>query len=146
MTRSALAPPAPPPDSVRIILSNTPRAPEIARGVVGRLLLTMEHPRLVEDAELCTSEAVTNAHLHTRTPLIAVDVTIARQGVTVAVHDNRVCPLPEPREWYSEQEYRRGLFLLDRVADAWGSTMYFDDHRSPRSKAVWFTLHEKAVA
>lgn len=54
----------------RLIAPNTATAPRVARDFVGTLLRTTEHPGLVDDARLCVSEVVSNAHCHTRSARI----------------------------------------------------------------------------
>ncbi|MFJ7422796.1 ATP-binding protein [Streptomyces uncialis] len=138
-------------ESYRFIAPNTPRAPRIARDWVGSLLRTTDHPALVDAARLCMSEVVTNAHRHTRTRLIHIEVTVGPAQVLVHVHDDqpRNLPVPElPRA--DEAESGRGLALVAAYADDWGATG--DGECGERGgtgvgvKSVWFALAERGAA
>ncbi|NEE44787.1 ATP-binding protein, partial [Streptomyces sp. SID8455] len=55
-------------ESYRLTLPNTANTPKLARDFLTSLLRVSRHPGLVDDARLCVTELVTNAHRHTRTP------------------------------------------------------------------------------
>ncbi|MFJ5111558.1 ATP-binding protein [Streptomyces sp. NPDC088551] len=151
-TVTATATPVPPPpqgaETYRLALPSTATAPRIARDFVTSLLGLSRHRNLVDDARLCVTEVVTNAHRHTRTPLIRVRVTVNRKQVTVSVADNKPWALPTPAARTApganraggEQDSGRGLVLVESLALAWGSTVYGGS--SPSHKSVWFTLSE----
>ncbi|MFD7285325.1 ATP-binding protein [Streptomyces sp. NPDC059863] len=150
-TVTATATPVPPPpqgaETYRLALPNTATAPRIARDFVTSLLGLGRHRNLVDDARLCVTEVVTNAHRHTRTPLIRVRVTVNRKQVTVSVADDKPWALPTPSARTvpaagaaGEQDSGRGLVLVESLALAWGSTIY--GGCSPSHKTVWFTLAE----
>ncbi|MFE2845157.1 ATP-binding protein [Streptomyces scopuliridis] len=148
-TVTATATPVPPPpqggENYRLALPNTASAAKVARDFVTSLLGVNRHRDLVDDARLCVTEVVTNAHRHTHTPLIRVHVTVNRKQATVSVADDRPWAFPTPTEpaalcMERAQEGGRGLMLVDSLARAWGFTIY--GGRSPRLKAVWFTLAE----
>ncbi|MGN5379600.1 ATP-binding protein [Streptomyces lasalocidi] len=101
-------------------------------------LIGAEHPDLVAPGSLCVSELVTNAVRHTRSPRIAIEVSIGHGRVVVYVYDNRPCPLPVPTASYPELEHGRGLALVEAHADLWGTVLL--GGRSLRSKAVWFSF------
>ncbi|WP_328318290.1 ATP-binding protein [Streptomyces sp. NBC_00388] len=124
----------------RATLPNTANASRIAREFVTSLLTTGGHRGLADDARLCVAEVVTNAHRHTRTPLIQLCATVNRKQVTVAVTDNAPWFLPvlTPAAPGGEQESGRGLLLLDRLTQGWGWTLL--GGCTPDRKAVWFTL------
>ncbi|MFG3528620.1 ATP-binding protein [Streptomyces sp. NPDC047917] len=125
----------------RLALPNTSSAAKLSRDFIASLLTVSRHCGLVDDARLCVTEVVTNAHRHTRTPLIRVRVTIQRKLVTVSVADDDHWALPEPpafRDLRGEQEGGRGLLLVERLALAWGMTVLGGCF--PYRKAVWFTL------
>ncbi|MGQ7750978.1 ATP-binding protein [Streptomyces sp. NBC_01005] len=144
----ATAHPAPPGpqggELYRLALPNTSSAAKLSRDFIASLLTVSRHRGLVDDARLCVTELVTNAHRHTRTPLIRVGVTVQRKQVTVSVADDDHWALPEPpafrevREGVCEQEGGRGLLLVERLALAWGMTVL--GGCLPYRKAVWFTL------
>ncbi|MEU3184695.1 ATP-binding protein [Streptomyces sp. NPDC006923] len=133
-------PPPPSPEIYRLALPNTENAPRIARDFVGSLLHSGRHSDLVDNARLCASEVVTNAHRHTRTRRIRLDVTIAQRLVTVYVRDDKPFGLPVPGAGGAELTHGRGLLLVDSLAVDWGWTIF--GGCSPHSKAVWFTLAE----
>ncbi|MET7502823.1 ATP-binding protein [Streptomyces microflavus] len=128
-------------ESYRLTLPNTANAPKLARDFLTSLLRVSRHPGLVDDARLCVTELVTNAHCHTRTPLIWVHAAVNRKRVTVAVTDDggpvgtafgtALRPTPE-------QEHGRGLVLVESLALAWGTGSGGDRH--PGRTVVWFTL------
>ncbi|MEO3849205.1 ATP-binding SpoIIE family protein phosphatase [Streptomyces sp. B8F3] len=122
-----------------------------ARRFVRELLAGRAGPE-ADDAELLTSELVTNAVVHAGTDvrvrcrLVAEDATaagLARDGAvgggqdaepTLLVevtdgHAARVMPLPAP-----EESYGYGLQLVAALADAWGV-----EHRRSE-KTVWFRM------
>ncbi|WP_436944445.1 ATP-binding protein [Streptomyces sp. SudanB25_2051] len=133
--------------SYRFIARNLPTTPKIARDLVAALLRTANLSRLVEPARVCTSEVVTNAHWHSRTPFITLDVALGRWSTTVVVRDNNPNELPllVPADRYAhdEHEHGRGLLLVNALADHW-SVRVLGDH----AKAVYFTLvdHEGSAA
>ncbi|WP_330175026.1 ATP-binding protein [Streptomyces sp. NBC_01498] len=135
-------PPSPPQggETYRLTVPNTANAPKIAREFLATLLHVSRHDALADDARLCVTELVTNAHRHTRTHLIGVTVAVNRKQVAVYVTDDMPWSLPVPNLTPTEQELGcgQGVFLLDRLAETWGSTIYGGP--SPSYKAVWFTL------
>jgi anti-sigma regulatory factor (Ser/Thr protein kinase) len=112
-------------------LEPDPRAPGLARQFV------REHvPNLPAETEdsllLLTSELVSNAVLHARTP-IRLDVVVTERSVTVAVHDlDLAVPLQDP--YASSREGGWGLELVAALADASATTS--DDD----GKTAWFRL------
>ncbi|AXG79304.1 ATP-binding protein [Streptomyces paludis] len=153
-TVTATASTAPPPLLDRkpylLTLPNTAAAPKIARNFVSSLLgIDRRHHALVEDARLCVTEVVTNAHRHTQTPLIRVSAALEGGRVTVAVTDDRPWVLPVPTVVVRGQgqdgggdqsayEEGRGIALVAHLAHAWGTTIYASDPVG--RKAIWFTL------
>ncbi|MGR8009010.1 ATP-binding protein [Streptomyces hypolithicus] len=131
----------------QLVAPNTPTAPKIVRDFVGALLRATGHPALVDDARLCVSEVVTNAHCHTRSRLVRVDITVNRRQVTVYVTDDEPGSPPRPDRRVAaltghpeQDEHGRGLVLVECLAARWGATAH--GGRSARSKSVWFTLVE----
>lgn len=94
-------------------------------------------PPEVEDAlELLTSELVTNAILHARTPL-ELGITVADESVLVTVHDLDLVR-PEQRP-YAAREGGWGLGLVRSLADDAAITADPDG-----GKTAWFRLARTA--
>jgi anti-sigma regulatory factor (Ser/Thr protein kinase) len=110
-------------------------APVRARRFVGELLVAAQLADLCEEAQLLTSELVTNAVVHTAS---ALDVTVSTTpgGVTVRVEDADTGPMAASQAQSDEAliEGGRGLVLVHELAAAWGT-----EHHAGR-KAVWFSL------
>ena len=90
------------------------------------------HPDDLESAVLLTSELVTNAVLHARTPL-CVGVTLAGERAMITVADH-VVDQPQPRPQSTTRLGGRGLALVDQLADDWGAVTTLD------GKVMWFTV------
>jgi anti-sigma regulatory factor (Ser/Thr protein kinase) len=103
-----------------------------ARGFVTQHLRRWGLESLVSDAELLTSELVTNAVLHARGD-VTVTVAVAEGVAEIGVSD-RSSDLPEqrPRTWQAEGG--RGLRLVDLVASEWGVASV------EGGKQIWFRL------
>ena len=106
-------------------------ARRFARGVLGE-----ETEALVDTVELLLTEMVTNAVVHAGSAT-TVSVRLLEDHVHVEVHDRAradVSPVL-PRE---DAESGRGLFLVEALARAWGSTIFGD------GKIVWFDVDRPA--
>ncbi|WP_432096097.1 ATP-binding protein [Streptomyces sp. bgisy100] len=116
----------------------------LARHWVVDLLCQNNRVSLAERAELCTSELVTNAHLHTASPVITVEASLSSDGVTVCVHDGDPGCAPQPRDaWASADLFGttgRGLGLVAAYADQWAAVA------DETSKTVWFLLVDGPAA
>ncbi|MGW1429349.1 ATP-binding protein [Streptomyces sp. NPDC002431] len=139
------SPPGPPGSEIyRLTLPNTSGAAKVSRDFVASLLGVSRCgglAGLVDDARLCVTEVVANAHRHTATALIQVHVAVGDERVTVAVADDDHWALPrcpEQRGGSCQPEGGRGLLLVERVAAAWGTRVLGEG--VPYRKAVWFTL------
>ncbi|MDV9189574.1 ATP-binding protein [Streptomyces sp. SR27] len=124
MKNAVLAPPAPPPvtgASYRLTAPSLSTTPKIARDWVVSILRSGQHAPLAERARVCTSEVVTNAYLHGRTPLITVEVTLGQGRVSVLVRDENPYEMPKliPVDHHSRDEHGRGLLMVDCFADHW---------------------------
>jgi two-component sensor histidine kinase len=87
---------------------------------------------------LLTSELVTNAVLHARTPL-EVGITVAERSVLVTVHDeDGARPEQEP---YEGREGGWGLGLVGALASASDLTLHPGD-----GKTAWFVLPRGATS
>jgi hypothetical protein len=152
----------------RASLDLTPHltSPARARDWVAALCREWDLVAIGDDLVLATSEIVTNAVLHARTP-IAVEMCVAGGRVEVQVRDlSPVLPtvLPVRNDLSSDIEHLlssfdgpddedlrhtswvvgssgsiaagRGLHLLEAVTDCWGVSLLPDLH----GKVVWFSL------
>jgi anti-sigma regulatory factor (Ser/Thr protein kinase) len=86
----------------------------------------------VDCAVLLTSELVTNAVLHARTPL-CVGVTVADRRALICVAD-LVTDAPQPRPHSTTRLGGRGLALVGELAEDWGAVT------TEAGKVVWFTI------
>ncbi|GAC1517676.1 MAG: ATP-binding protein [Acidimicrobiales bacterium] len=118
-----------------IRLSCDVRSVSEARHFVADLIERWHGPIDVSDAELLTSEVVTNAVIHGRSDLVlAVRYDPATNTVTIEVYD-RGSDLPDPRPDDPQATSGRGLAIVGQVADDWGVTDMAGD-----GKVVWFAL------
>jgi anti-sigma regulatory factor (Ser/Thr protein kinase) len=105
-----------------------------ARGAVREFCADRHLDRLCDDAELLTSELVTNA-VREATSLVTLLAVHQDDDLVVTVSDDGaglhelVVRLPDPAS-----EHGRGIFVLDAIADDWGSRQHHD------GKTVWFRL------
>lgn len=113
-------------------LPATARSVTEARRFVINALKRWGHGELADTAALLTSEVVTNAVLHARTP---VDVVVRqlRDGVAVEVSDGSPVR-PRGRRTTPQSTNGRGMALLDRLATTW------DVKVRSNGKTVRFTL------
>lgn len=104
------------------------------RHFVRDVLLDWQLPQLVDDAQLCTSELVTNAVRHAGTEVV---VTVRLDTcVTVAV-DDRNPDLSHPviaRAAHPWASGGRGLAIVEAVSSQWGVAP------AAAGKCVWFSL------
>jgi anti-sigma regulatory factor (Ser/Thr protein kinase) len=109
-----------------------PRSAGAARSFVGDCLCDVVTDELAEVAVLLTSELVTNAIVHARTPMrLDVDGTPGCVRVTIADEATRS---PMLRTTGDARLTGRGMHLVEALAAQWGV-----DPRPP-GKAVWFEL------
>lgn len=103
-----------------------------ARHFLIQALHTLGGEELAEIAALLVTELVTNAVVHARTE---VTLRIQRHEAVVRfeVHDGSPRSLA-PRPADTGAADGRGLQLVDKLADAWGSDT------DPAGKTVWFEL------
>jgi len=105
-----------------------------ARRVVAAALPKEEQADLRDMATLLVSELVTNSVVHAASA-VELDVEAEAERVTVRVRDADTGPLVMRAGGGSElDEGGRGLLLVDRLAQAWGT-----EHQAGR-KTVWFRL------
>jgi len=113
-------------------LGGTIAAAAEGRRFVSHHLRRWELESLVSDAELLTSELVTNAVLHARGD-VTLTVAVAEGVAEIGVSD-RSTARPESRPGTWRAEGGRGLRLVDLVAREWGVVTV------EGGKQVWFRL------
>ncbi|MFF7688004.1 ATP-binding protein [Streptomyces syringium] len=93
------------------------------RRAVGLRLTRWDMPALVDAAELCVTELVTNVitHVGVSTPTW-IAVSMNGTHVRVEVSDPDAGTSPTPLRPTSTQEHGRGLHLVAAIADRWGVT------------------------
>ena len=111
------------------------QAPAKARSAVQEALRETQLTELLDDALLLATELTTNAVVHAGTDIV-VRVEADESGIRVTVGDGRRRELPEVDTSIAAtlSVRGRGLMLVDRIADRWGTT--HDDE----GKSVWFEL------
>ena len=105
-----------------------------ARHAVGQFCRDGRHDVLADDAELLTSELMSNACRHTA-GLITLLALRNTKGLVVTVSDDNVLKTPlraMPHD--PDRVSGRGLLLVDTIAGAWGTAPHVD------GKSVWFRL------
>ena len=125
----------PSPDAVtrHVDLDPVPSSVGIARSFVRDTLTDLDQDGQ-DVAELLTSELVTNAILHARTPVeLGVVIDVDRALVCVA---DLLPSGPEltVRPHSQDRPGGRGLALVADLSDAWGTTAY------AAGKTVWFVI------
>lgn len=114
---------------VHLTLPCRPESAAVARHVFDDFDLSEE---TLADARLLTTELVTNSIVHARGERIELDVVVGAAHVHVAVCDQGG-GTPRVRDQDVDETSGRGLFLVDAIADEWGS------HVDGRT-AVWFRI------
>ncbi|WP_329338671.1 ATP-binding protein [Streptomyces sp. NBC_01352] len=112
-------------------------APRLCRDFVRAVLFTHDREPLVMPAALCTSELVTNVHLHTKgIAMLRVRLTPARFHVSVFDESPDPPVVTHPAAG-AVACWGRGLALVAEMADTWGVAA----ERAGRfAKGVWFEL------
>jgi len=113
-------------------LPATARSVTEARRFVLDALANWKLDALGETSALLTSEVVTNAVLHARTPVELV-VRRLREGISVEVTDGSRRQ-PRAQRATTESTNGRGIVLLEQLASTWDVTL----HRT--GKTVRFTV------
>jgi anti-sigma regulatory factor (Ser/Thr protein kinase) len=124
-------------ESTHIHLTPEPTAAREARRFVRSTATVLDDDRL-DDLLVLTSEVVTNAVLHARTPL-EVGVTLTEEAVLICVGDG-ADGTPVAQGPSDGRESGRGIMLVRELADDWG--VLPNDAR--QGKAVWFLFRRTA--
>ena len=119
--------------SRRFRLSAGPAAAAEARDQVRAAIRAWDVPVDADVAVLLTSELVTNAIKHEAGKTITLFITCTYGHLRVDVHDTSRF-FPRLLDASGEEEFGRGLRLVDALADKWGCDLTAD------GKAVYFRL------
>jgi anti-sigma regulatory factor (Ser/Thr protein kinase) len=117
-----------------------PIAVRHARGFVATAMTKWGLADLADEAELLTSEVLTNAIVHAHTPVqllvevhsgsVVVAVKDASTTTTIAPESDEVAELADA----AEADQGRGMVLVDALSDRWGWW------EVEGGKVVWFAL------
>ncbi|MBT2382443.1 ATP-binding protein [Streptomyces sp. ISL-11] len=142
------------PWSYTLNLPHDPRSARIARITLRGVLSSHALHELVDEAELLTSELVTNAYRYSDGPA-ELHVRETPRGVRITVWDtNPDVPAPfgeRPgavvRAVEAEATYGRGLLIVRVCADNWGSHAFGGPASGPgfRGKLLWCELGAKST-
>ena len=111
------------------------RSPTAARRLVHQALAKAGLEVMLDDALLLVTELVTNAVVHAGTEVeLSIDIGPGTARIEVVDHGPGALPLQGADPSDGTREGGRGMFLLDALAQEWG-TRHF-----PGGKAVWFEL------
>ena len=91
------------------------------------------HSRVLDEAQLLTTELVTNASAHGCPPVTLRVTCDGTPGMVVSVSDGDPQP-PVAREASPDETSGRGVALVDLLSDAWGV------EPGDAGKTVWFHL------
>jgi len=108
-------------------------APASARRFVTDVLCAAGHDAHVDDAQLVTSELVTNAVKHTTAPRVEVSVALFDDHVRIEVADIAE-GVPQLQRRQPTAVGGLGLVVVEQIAQQWGV-----DPRTP-GKTVWCVL------
>ena len=114
-------------------LGSGPEAAAEARRAIAGLRADLDPP-LMETLRLLVTELVTNSVRHTAADSMTLKIAIGKSAVLTEVADTGPGLDPECAERAGADDTGWGLFLVQRLANAWGVK-----HEGP-SKRVWFEL------
>ena len=117
-----------------VVLDAVPEAPRRARRFLSENLAAWERLDLMERAALALSELVTNAFLHAHGDIEVV--AVLGDALRVEVLDSGPRQ-PQPRHYSVLSATGRGLQLVEKTVDRWGTT---PSRESAGRKSVWFEL------
>ncbi|WP_369228979.1 ATP-binding protein [Streptomyces sp. R21] len=96
--------------------------PARLRRIVRAALNLWGRPDLAETAELLTTELVTNAFRHGTGPDVGFRLYLCGDHLVIEARDGSPA-LPQLRSASPDDENGRGLFLVNAMADAWGTSL-----------------------
>src|SRR3954470_12512593 len=116
-----------------LMLAADPRAAQRARAFLAYELADVLVDDALDTAKLLVSELVTNSLTHAASA-VQVECVTSASAVTVRVSDADTGPLLSGSAGPELAEGGRGLVLVEKLSDAWGT-----EHSGGR-KAIWFRL------
>jgi anti-sigma regulatory factor (Ser/Thr protein kinase) len=108
------------------------------RRAVGARLRLWGREELITAAAMCVTELLSNVHKHAASPECVLTLENHPYGIRAAVSDSE-SSLPVVKEPDFLSESGRGMFLLSKTADEWGTDL------NTTGKTVWFTLRAESV-
>ncbi|MFD7236472.1 ATP-binding protein [Streptomyces syringium] len=133
-------------ESYRMTAPAVASTARIAREFVRAILSATHHPSLIDTALACVSETVSNVVVHTRVPLVAVEITTKQRRVITAVRDDSPDGVPMPREAQFAEDSGRGLQLVQSLSDGFGVDWIYGPGLTIVGKRVWFELRDEVIA
>jgi anti-sigma regulatory factor (Ser/Thr protein kinase) len=126
--------PTPLPHEDQLDYTPVPRSVALARHRAARLVAEWGYEHLAGDVALVVSELMTNALLHgsLRDRLVRLRILTTPAALRVEISDPRGERLPCPRDATGEDQFGRGLTLVEALADDWGM-----GPRAGVGKTVW---------
>lgn len=115
-----------------------PRTPRHARYFLRAAWCDIHQARVLDQAELLTTELVTNAVRHGGPPVCVEVACEGARGMTVRVSDGSQTE-PQLQHAGTLDESGRGVMLVDLLSDQWGV-----EKEASGGKAVWFVLRPEA--
>jgi anti-sigma regulatory factor (Ser/Thr protein kinase) len=120
-------------DGLSMSLGRSPEAAAEARRAIAQLRADLDPP-LMETLRLLVTELITNSVRHTAADCVTLKVAVGKSAVLTEVADTGPGLDPECVERAGADDTGWGLFLVQRLATAWGVK-----HDGP-AKRVWFEL------
>jgi anti-sigma regulatory factor (Ser/Thr protein kinase) len=118
-------------------LPRSTTAAAISRRALRRFLMECNAHDMLGDAELATSEIVSNAIVHAAGQVLLSAWYHAEEGVLrIEVSDEDPTP-PQPRTPADVTARGRGLRIVDTLTSCWG----VDEAVDGVGKVVWFEIH-----
>ncbi len=118
------------------MLRPVPQSAPRARAVVREALIDSPNEAILDQAELCASELVTNAVLHAGTEL-RLEIRFTVSGLRLRVSDGSP-KAPVLSRHTRTASTGRGLAMVAAIADAWG----VEDHPGD-GKTIWCDLSDR---
>lgn len=108
----------------RLTYASFPRSVSLARRRSTRLVGEWGHPDIAGDVALLVSEMTSNALLHAAVPgrLFRVHLKLTEKALRIEVADARGERLPVRRNPGDDEQFGRGLTLVEALAARWGVT------------------------